>query len=67
MCQKLFQEADLGSRCGGGEDQTGGTSEANALRGKYYQYFEDLVFASNADIRPNDLFETVSNGGRRMD
>jgi len=28
---------------GGREYQTGGASEANALRGKYIRYFEDLI------------------------
>ncbi|CAD7842982.1 MAG: hypothetical protein [Olavius algarvensis Delta 4 endosymbiont] len=37
---------------GGREDQTGGASEANALRGEYIEYCEDLIFAPNTEIEP---------------
>jgi len=46
---------------GGREIQPGGASEANALRGKYIRYFEDLNRASNAEIGPKDFFEMTSN------
>ncbi len=46
---------------GGREYQTGGASEANALRGKYIGYFEDLIFALNAEIGLKDVSEIASN------
>jgi outer membrane lipoprotein-sorting protein len=43
---------------GGREFQPGGASEANAHRGKYMLYFEDLEQAPNAEIGPKDFFES---------
>ncbi|MCP3955653.1 MAG: hypothetical protein GY697_26055 [Desulfobacterales bacterium] len=42
---------------GGREYQTGGAREANAHRGKYIGYFEDLIQAPNAEIGLKDFVE----------
>ena len=34
----------------------GGASEANALRGKYFQYFEDLNLLPNTEIESEGRF-----------
>jgi len=47
---------------GSRENQTGGASEASALRGKYMQYFEDLIFTTNAEIGPKAVFKVASRG-----
>gem|GEM_PF-2536344 len=47
---------------GGLEYQTGGASEASALRGKYEAYFEDRIFVPNAEISTKVAFEMASTG-----
>jgi len=44
---------------GGREYQNGGASEANAYRGKYWSYFEALIFAPNAEFGQKALLRWV--------